>query len=196
MNKSLYVLGGSAWINLVNTTYVSNKQVVDILHDPSKTFQWLKENNLLRESDALAIENKELLVPLIGELHLLRHLCKVILSNLKQHGKLSLDTIDQLERLVQQVNVSLTIVPEHEKLKLVSEGKTTRDHVLHNIVYSIFHTLDSFSIDRIRKCEHQECILYFVDTSKSGRRRWCSMDLCGNRRKAAEFYARKKNKNQ
>lgn len=196
MNKLLHVLGGTAWINLVNTTYVSNKQVVDILHDPPRTCQWLKENNLLRESDTLAIENEELLVPLIDELHLLRHLCKVILSNLKQYGKLSLDTINQLERLVQQVNVSLTIVSEHEKLKLVSKGKTTRDHILHNIVYSIIHTLDNFSIDRIRQCEHEECILYFVDTSKPGKRRWCSMELCGNRRKAAEFYARNKNKKQ
>lgn len=196
MDKSLYVLGGAAWINLVNTTYVSNKQVVDIFHDPSRTFQWLKENNLLRESDALALENEELLVPLIDELHLLRHLCKVILSDLKQHGKLSLNTIDQLKRLVQQVKVSLTIVHKHEKLKLVSEGITTRDHVLYNIVYSIIHTLDNISIDRIRECEHQECILYFVDTSKSGKRRWCSMELCGNRQKAAEFYARKKNKKQ
>nr|WP_090396707.1 CGNR zinc finger domain-containing protein [Natribacillus halophilus] len=51
------------------------------------------------------------------------------------------------------------------------------------------------SIGRIRECEHPECILYFVDTSKSGKRRWCSMELCGNRQKAADFYARKKNKN-
>lgn len=194
MDKLLFVLGGAAWINLVNTMHISNKQVVDILHDPSRTFQWLEENNLLRESDALALENEELLVPLIDDLRTLRQLCKVILSDLKQQGKISLNTIDQLERLVQQVKVSLTIVPEQEKLKLVSEGITTRDHVLHNIANSIIHTLDRNSIDRIRECEHQECIHYFVDTSKSGKRRWCSMELCGNRQKASEFYARKKNK--
>jgi predicted RNA-binding Zn ribbon-like protein len=194
MDKLRFVIGGSTWINLVNTTYISNKQVVDILLDPSRTFQWMEENNLLRESDALALENEELLVPLIDELHSLRHFCKVILSDLKQQGKLSLNTIEQLKRLVQQVKVSLAIVPKHENLKLVSEGITARDHVLYNIVYSIINTMDSFSIDRIKECEHQECILYFVDTSKSGKRRWCSMELCGNRQKAAEFYARKKNK--
>lgn len=196
MDKSLYVLGGAAWINLVNTTYVSNKQVVDILLDQSSTVHWLKENNLLKESDALALENEELLHTLIDELQSLRHLCKVILSDIERQGKLSLNTTDQLKRFVQQVKVSLTLVPTYEKLELVTEGMTARDHVLYNIFYSIIHTLDSISVDRIRKCEHQECILYFVDTSKSGKRRWCSMELCGNRQKAAEFYARKKNKKQ
>lgn len=194
MDKLLFVLGGTAWINLVNTTYFSNKQKIDILVDPSSTFQWLEENNLLRESDSLALENEELLDSLIVELHSLRHLSKMILSDLEQQGKFSLNTTDQFKRLVKQVNVSLTIVPEHDKLKLASEGITARDHVLYNIVYSIIHTLDSISINRIRKCEHQECSLYFVDKSKSGKRRWCSMELCGNRKKAAEFYARKKKK--
>ncbi|RSL28690.1 CGNR zinc finger domain-containing protein, partial [Salibacterium salarium] len=33
MDKLLYVIGGTAWINLVNTTYNSNKQKIDILAD-------------------------------------------------------------------------------------------------------------------------------------------------------------------
>ncbi|RSL28753.1 CGNR zinc finger domain-containing protein, partial [Salibacterium salarium] len=74
MDKLLFVIGGTAWINLVNTTYNSNKQKIDILADTSNTFQWLEENNLLRESDALALENEELLDSLIVELHSLRHL--------------------------------------------------------------------------------------------------------------------------
>ncbi|WP_404332221.1 CGNR zinc finger domain-containing protein [Mesobacillus maritimus] len=194
MDKLQFVLGGATWINLINTKYISNKQVVDILLDPLITFQWLEENNLLRESDVLALENEELLDQLIEELHSLRHLCKMILSELKPQGKPSQDTVDQLKRFVQQIKVGLTIVSKHENLKLVSEGITARDHVIYNIVYSIIDTLDSISTDRIRECEHQDCILYFVDTSKSGKRRWCSMERCGNRQKAAEFYTRKKNK--
>lgn len=44
--------------------------------------------------------------------------------------------------------------------------------------------------DRIRTCEHADCTLWFLDTSKAGRRRWCSMDQCGNRAKARRHYAR------
>jgi predicted RNA-binding Zn ribbon-like protein len=36
---------------------------------------------------------------------------------------------------------------------------------------------------RIRECAAANCLLTFVDTSRPGARRWCSMDRCGNRAK-------------
>jgi predicted RNA-binding Zn ribbon-like protein len=42
----------------------------------------------------------------------------------------------------------------------------------------------------IRACEHPECCLWFYDRTKSHKRRWCSMTLCGNRHKVAEFRKR------
>lgn len=192
MNKSLFLLGGTAWINLVNTTYISEKQKIDILIEPSSTIQWLKENKLLRKSDFLSIENEEMLKSLIVELRSLRDLSNMILNDLKHQGKLSLNVTEQLKKLTKQVKVSLTIEEQSDNLKLISEGITTRDHVIYMIIHSIIETLDTIPTHRIRSCEHPECRLYFVDTSKSGKRRWCSMELCGNRQKAAEFYARKK----
>jgi predicted RNA-binding Zn ribbon-like protein len=44
--------------------------------------------------------------------------------------------------------------------------------------------------DRVRQCAHAGCVLYFLDTTPKGNRRWCSMALCGNRAKAARHYAR------
>jgi predicted RNA-binding Zn ribbon-like protein len=44
---------------------------------------------------------------------------------------------------------------------------------------------------RVRKCESPACILFFYDTSRSRTRRWCSMDLCGNRAKVAAHYRRR-----
>lgn len=43
---------------------------------------------------------------------------------------------------------------------------------------------------RVRKCDH--CVLMFLDTSKKGTRRWCSMEMCGNRAKVAAYATRKK----
>lgn len=37
----------------------------------------------------------------------------------------------------------------------------------------------------IRKCANPACVLYFYDDSRTGRRRWCSMAVCGNRSKVA-----------
>ena len=44
--------------------------------------------------------------------------------------------------------------------------------------------------NRVRKCEN--CVGHFYDNSKKGNRRWCSMQLCGNRLKVAAYAARKR----
>jgi predicted RNA-binding Zn ribbon-like protein len=43
---------------------------------------------------------------------------------------------------------------------------------------------------RIRHCDGAGCVLWFLDTSRNGRRRWCSMAGCGNRAKARAHYSR------
>ncbi|MFD5461459.1 CGNR zinc finger domain-containing protein [Kitasatospora sp. NPDC127059] len=45
--------------------------------------------------------------------------------------------------------------------------------------------------DRIRECGANDCRLIFVDTSRPGRRRWCSMERCGNRHKVRALRARR-----
>lgn len=44
--------------------------------------------------------------------------------------------------------------------------------------------------DRVRRCAHPDCVLWFCDTSRNGTRRWCSMDTCGARVKSARHYRR------
>ena len=46
--------------------------------------------------------------------------------------------------------------------------------------------------DHIRQCQSPTCTLFFVDTSRSGDRRWCSMSGCGNKAKVAEFRRRQR----
>lgn len=40
---------------------------------------------------------------------------------------------------------------------------------------------------RLRQCANAKCRLFFCDTSRTRRRRWCSMSTCGNRHKVAAF---------
>lgn len=44
-------------------------------------------------------------------------------------------------------------------------------------------------LPRVRTCGG--CSLLFVDRSRPGRRRWCSMDRCGNRDKVARYRAKR-----
>jgi predicted RNA-binding Zn ribbon-like protein len=55
-------------------------------------------------------------------------------------------------------------------------------------VTDIFH----HDMSRVRRCASDRCVLMFLDTSKTGRRRWCDMGICGNRAKVASHHARTK----
>ncbi|QXJ25000.1 CGNR zinc finger domain-containing protein [Actinomadura graeca] len=44
---------------------------------------------------------------------------------------------------------------------------------------------------RIRECASDNCPLVFVDSSRPGARRWCSMERCGNRHKLRALRARR-----
>src|SRR5262249_46977186 len=43
---------------------------------------------------------------------------------------------------------------------------------------------------QVRLCANPSCSLFFYDNSRTHRRRWCSMALCGNRSKVAAFARR------
>jgi predicted RNA-binding Zn ribbon-like protein len=43
---------------------------------------------------------------------------------------------------------------------------------------------------RVRMCAAPGCGAIYVDTSRNGSRRWCSMERCGSRAKASAYYRR------
>ena len=54
------------------------------------------------------------------------------------------------------------------------------------VVESAADTLVTGELARVRRCvAYPPCPRVFLDTSRSGRRRWCDMRTCGNRAKAA-----------
>jgi predicted RNA-binding Zn ribbon-like protein len=51
--------------------------------------------------------------------------------------------------------------------------------------------LTSAELSRLRTCQCETCRWLFLDTSKNHTRRWCDMQVCGNRMKARRFQARR-----
>jgi predicted RNA-binding Zn ribbon-like protein len=43
---------------------------------------------------------------------------------------------------------------------------------------------------RVKECENPDCTLVFLDDSQARRRRWCSMERCGNLAKVAKYRGR------
>ncbi len=74
--------------------------------------------------------------------------------------------------------------------KLWFEPKTPED-LFAPLAHSAAALFSSADRSRVRMCGN--CVLHFYDTSKKGTRHWCSMRLCGNRRKVAAYAERKRN---
>lgn len=77
-------------------------------------------------------------------------------------------------------------------------GRSTRfvpasdgvDGALGNVVRIVLATRMDDSWRRLKVCAG-DCGLSFYDDSRSGRRRWCAMERCGNRAKARTYRRRK-----
>jgi predicted RNA-binding Zn ribbon-like protein len=55
--------------------------------------------------------------------------------------------------------------------------------VLGPILLSALTLLTQPPSGRLKECDGQHCGWLFIDTTKNGRRRWCEMEVCGNRAK-------------
>jgi predicted RNA-binding Zn ribbon-like protein len=63
--------------------------------------------------------------------------------------------------------------------------------LLASLAREAVHLFGGEDAAHVRQCQSPACTLFFVDTSRSGDRRWCSMSACGNKAKVAEFRRRK-----
>jgi predicted RNA-binding Zn ribbon-like protein len=86
--------------------------------------------------------------------------------------------------LVRREDGALEVQHEHEK--------DTPEQLLAQVAEAAAQLLATGDFDLIRKCEADDCVLWFYDRTKAHRRRWCSMALCGNRHKVARFRERQK----
>ena len=49
---------------------------------------------------------------------------------------------------------------------------------------------DPRELERVKLCPGHDCGWLFLDETKNARRKWCLMEVCGNRAKASRHYAR------
>ncbi len=70
-----------------------------------------------------------------------------------------------------------------------SDGRVHLERMLWDVVHATADFLvDEVAVGQLRECPGEGCAWLFVDTSRNKRRRWCSMEGCGNRAKARRHY--------
>jgi predicted RNA-binding Zn ribbon-like protein len=99
---------------------------------------------------------------------------------------------------VEPVNEVLRITEGHDEL-VWDNGQwrlefIAREGGLEWLLAAIARSAAEILVDgpaaRLRLCANPSCGLFFSDMSRTRRRRWCSMALCGNRHKVAAFARR------
>jgi predicted RNA-binding Zn ribbon-like protein len=70
-------------------------------------------------------------------------------------------------------------------------GPGTGTQLLSTVARDAVDLLTGPHAHRIRMCAADDCQLVYVDTSRPGRRRWCSMEHCGNLHKVRTLRARR-----
>lgn len=64
--------------------------------------------------------------------------------------------------------------------------------ILWPVARSVVEVLTSDDLRRLRTCPATNCGWVFLDTTRSGTRRWCDMTVCGNRAKARRYQSRRR----
>ena len=64
------------------------------------------------------------------------------------------------------------------------------DGALGQIVAAVHAAMTDGSWSRLKACARDECRWVYVDASRNRSKRWCSMEVCGNREKARTFRAK------
>lgn len=99
-----------------------------------------------------------------------------------------------------RLNRALSSAPERNRLA-ASGGRVVwhergrgseADRIIWAVARSAAALLTEEAPERIKICEGDGCGWLFLDTSRAGARRWCSMSDCGNRAKARRHYERRR----
>jgi predicted RNA-binding Zn ribbon-like protein len=83
-------------------------------------------------------------------------------------------------------------------LSLTDEGVATTfgtvRQLLTGLALETIALVGSEEGSRLRQCEAESCAVLFLDESRTGERRWCSMASCGNRAKVKSYRQRSRSK--
>ena len=188
-------LGNHLALDFLNTCPVQNGETVELLPDFDALLRWFRAADVLSSREAASLQQlwgesarAQHVVAAVRELR--ERLRKEVLA--REHGgTVHRAALDELNRLMAEH-------PMLTRLKASGSASTTElwfdprrpEDLFAPLAHSAAMLFANADRNRVRKCG--QCVLHFYDTSKKGTRRWCSMQLCGNRLKVAAYAARRR----
>jgi len=187
-------VGNELILDFVNTRPVQDGEATELLPDFASLVRWFRAAGILNEhqADELAKKWAESTAGkrAVEQMRQWRERLRKQLIAWEEGGSVH-------PAMVEEVN---QLMAEHPmRFRLSSKKKPTTElwfepHQPEDLCAPLAHSVATLVAEvdrnRVRKCG--QCVLHFHDTSKKGTRRWCSMQLCGNRLKVAAYARRKR----
>ncbi|MET8685596.1 CGNR zinc finger domain-containing protein [Streptomyces sp. NPDC004732] len=180
-----YSLGAGLATDLVNTSALVRRSTGEVLVDTAALGRFLAEHHLAPAA-----------LPPSGRGPTGRDLEQVLA--LRQEVRSLLESADE-NVLADRANALVERAGTRPVLErdadghwqwFVAAGPGLADELAALIGTGLLGVLHTLSGERIRHCASPVCDGMFVDTSKAGRRRYCTPGLCGNRLNVARHRAR------
>jgi predicted RNA-binding Zn ribbon-like protein len=187
-------VGNHLALDFLNTRPVQNGDGMELLSDFGALLRWFQAAGLLSTREMANLQLQGESVAARRALEAMRQfrekLRKEVLAS-EGGAHLHRSTVEELNQLmaVHPMLSKLQASGNVPSLELWFEPRKPEDLFapLADSAAKLFASVDH---NRVRKCG--QCVLHFYDTSKKGTRRWCSMQLCGNRLKVAAYAARQR----
>lgn len=188
-------LGNHLALDFLNTHPVLNGGPVELLPDLAALLRWFQAADVLSSRQAASLRQRWGDSPRArGTLEAVRNLREELRKEVlawEAGGSVRRSIVEELNGMMAKHPMRTRLVAEggHTVTKLYLEPREPED-LLAPLAYSAAVLFSGADRARVRKCEG--CVGHFYDTSKKGNRRWCSMQMCGNRVKVAAYAARKR----
>jgi predicted RNA-binding Zn ribbon-like protein len=190
-------IGNHRALDFVNTEVATEGALHDLLDGLPDLVSWLVQAGAIDRSSArLALskwEGKRTGEAVLEDARELRAALRRLADAAASGRRVPRTTVDRVNRLLARGAGIAQVVPEADgfasRRGLRLEEPTD---LLVPIAEAAADLLCQADLGRIRRCAHPACVLYFLDGTKNGTRRWCDMRTCGNRANAAAYYRRQR----
>jgi len=179
-----FFIGGRTCLDLSNTfDHLHTPPEYDFLTNRGIAIRWAQVGRILPTKNLPTEES----YPLERLLQTRELLFKLFLP-FTRSSLPAKDDLDSFNNLLQNKTAKTKITASKQGFLLTFNSTDALEQIEYEAIRSAADLLLTIQSGRLKQCEG--CGWLFYDTSRTHARRWCSMQLCGNRAKARRHYKR------
>ena len=199
--EQIPLIGGHAAVDFVNTVEGRHSDaVLNYLSDYDRLAQWCGRAGLLSPAEVARVRREAKQHPVIAA-RIWRE-AMALRENLSHVFGAATRGEEPAKAAIAELSAVVECAFAHRRLQPAGRGQLDwgwdvanggLEIIVWELVLSAANLLtDADGRGRIKMCANGPCDWMFLDTSRTGQRRWCRMNVCGNASKVRRFRERQR----